>query len=251
MLRAEHLYLSVPGKVLCRDLNLTLEPGQCWGILGRNGAGKTTLLHALAGLRRPERGSITLDDQPLDRLPGKELARNIGALLQEEASPFWATVLEYVLLGRFPHSGGLAPGAEDATAARRALAALDIAELAGRELATLSGGERQRARIAQLLAQSPQIYCLDEPLQHLDLAHQLAVMDLFRRLVREGATVAMVLHEPLWASRFCDHVLLLYEGGDTIGGASSKLLTQENLERLYGCRLEKITTEHGNGFIPA
>ena len=195
-------------------------------------------------------GAVFFRDTPLERFPGRALARSIGVLLQDEAQTFWGTVLEYVLLGRFPHAGSFAARAEDREAARQALVLTGMAELSERPLATLSGGERQRVRIATLLAQAPQIYFLDEPLQHLDLPHQLAAMKLFRQLAQTGHGVVMVLHEPLWASRFCDRALLLYDDGRAAGGAASALLTKNNLEDLYQCRLEELTTAHGNCYVP-
>jgi iron complex transport system ATP-binding protein len=243
--------LEVPGRVLCRDLTVTLRPGECWGILGRNGSGKTTLLHALSGLRPPRGGQVALDGAPLARYSRRELARRIGVLLQEEGADFWGTVREYVELGRFPHQGGRGAGTEDGLAVAEALRQVGLAEAGGRRLNTLSGGERQRARIAMLLAQAPQIYCLDEPLQHLDLPHQLETMNLLRRLaVEQGKTVVMAMHETLWAARFCDHVLLLYDEREAASGDAAQLLTLANLQRLYRCALRECRTEGGVYYVP-
>ncbi len=251
-LRADRLNLSVPGKILCRDLTLTVRPGECWGILGRNGSGKTTLLHALAGLSTPERGVVTWAGQPLADYPRRELARRIGVLPQDEGGEFRGTVRDYALLGRYPHSAGFASAADDEEAALAALRRVGMAGLAGRALNTLSGGERQRVRIAMLLAQAPQLYCLDEPLQHLDLGHQAEVLRLLRKLAaEEGKAVLMVLHETLWAGRFCDHALLLYDNGAIVAGAAAELLTGENLERLYQCGLQEVPTADGRCWIPA
>lgn len=239
MLRAENLTLRVPGKTLCRDLSLTILPGECWAILGCNGSGKTTLLHVLGGLAEPAAGRVSLDGLALTDAPRRELARRIGVLLQDEAAGYWGTVADYVLLGRFPHVCGAA-GAEDNRLADEALQRVDMADCAARRLATLSGGERQRCRIAQLLAQAPRLYCLDEPLQHLDLRHQAQTMALLRDLAQaaqQAAAVVMVLHEPWWAARYCSHALLLFEDGAAVGGESGAVLTRENLEKLYGCPL--------------
>jgi iron complex transport system ATP-binding protein len=251
MLRAENLRLVVPGRTLCRDLNVALQPGECWGILGRNGSGKTTLLHALSGLTRPGGGTVSLDGRPILDYPRRNLALRLGVLLQAEDHGFWGTVLEYVLLGRFPHRHGLGLHPEDEAAAQAALHQVGMADMAGRLVATLSGGERQRVRIAMLLAQAPGIYCLDEPLQHLDLRHQAETVRLLRGLAREGgATVLMVLHETLWAGRFCDRVLMLYDDGEVQSGPAADLLTRSNLERLYGCALRELRTEHGPYYVP-
>ena len=252
MLRVQKLNLSVPGKTLCRDLDIVIKPGECWAILGRNGSGKTTLLHALSGLRVPESGGVSWAGKPLADYPRRDLARQIGVLPQDEGHEFWGTVLEYVLLGRYPYSRGFGMSGEDEEAAASALRQVGMADMAGRTLITLSGGERQRVRIAMLLAQAPQLYCLDEPLQHLDLGHQAEALRLFRRLAAEqGKAVLMVLHETLWAGRFCDHALLLYDNGEIASGSASELLTGENLERLYQCGLRELPTEDGRCWVPA
>ena len=237
MLRAENLTLAVPGKTLCHDLSFTVRAGECWAILGCNGSGKTTLLHVLNGLAEPASGKVVLDDVPLADIPRFELARSVGVCLQDEAAGYWGTVAEYVLLGRFPHSGG-ASNDEDSQLAQAALQRVNMAAYAPRRFATLSGGERQRVRIAQLLAQAPRLYCFDEPLQHLDLRHQAEAMALFRDLASTAQqAVAMVLHEPWWAARYCSHALLLFEDGTALGGENGIVLTRDNLEKLYGCPL--------------
>jgi iron complex transport system ATP-binding protein len=180
LLQVDNLTLAVPGKTLCQALSFDIRPGECWAILGGNGSGKTTLLHALSGLGEREGGRILWQGRPLAEFARRELARGIGLLPQGEAPEYWGTVDEYVRLGRFPHD------CEDETASRDALQRCGMQEFSGRRLGTLSGGERQRVRIAQLLAQAPRLYCLDEPLQHLDLRHQGSVMALLRGWPRAG-----------------------------------------------------------------
>jgi iron complex transport system ATP-binding protein len=251
LLSTENLHLEVPGKVLCQDLTLNLEAGQCWAILGKNGSGKTTLLHALSGLGKPAAGRVRLDGGDLSEIPRRRLAQRIGALLQEETTAFSGTALDYVLLGRFPHSATLTPDISDIAAARRALQLVGMAQAERQTLSTLSGGERQRVRIALLLAQAPDIYFLDEPLQHLDLPHQLAAMQIFRQLAHDaGKTVVMVLHDIFWASRFCDHSLLIHDSGKIACGTTPHMITQNSMENLYQCRFQAIETSDGNYFLP-
>lgn len=240
-LAAVDLALGFPGRVLCRGMQLELRPGECWAVLGNNGSGKTTLLHALAGLRPPLAGRVLLDGIELPRVGHANRARKVGLLLQEEAAAFWGTLLDYVLLGRYPHRRWmLGADAEDEALARAAIERVDLAGRETRMLSTLSGGERQRARIALILAQDPDIYLLDEPLQHLDLRHQLESLALLRDLAQQrGKAVVMVLHEPARARRFCDRALLLFEDGGSRAGPAGELLARELLERLYGCPVEE------------
>jgi iron complex transport system ATP-binding protein len=252
MLRCENLTLGVPGRVLCRDLNFGLEAGQLWAVLGRNGCGKTTLVHALAGLQGHAGGRVALNGVALGSLGQRQRAREIGLLLQQENTEFWGTVFEYVLLGRFPHARSwFGWQSADEASARAALEEVELAAFAQRRFATLSGGERQRARIAQLLAQDARTILLDEPLQHLDLKHQARALGLFRRLAREAArAVAMVLHDAVWPGRFCSHALLIHDDGNALAGPAEEVLTRENLERLYGCRLVEFGQGEGRSFIP-
>jgi iron complex transport system ATP-binding protein len=251
-LSCENLTLQVAGRILCPAITFAIEPGQLWAVLGSNGSGKTTLVHTLAGLQHHVSGAVRLDGAALASRTSRQRAREIGVLLQQEDGEFWGSVLEYVLLGRFAHarswSGWLR---EDEDRALAALQAVELTAFAARRLVTLSGGERQRARIAQLLAQAPRIFLLDEPLQHLDLKHQARTLALFRDLAcRDARAVAMVLHDALWPGRFCTHALLIHDDGNALGGPAPEVLTRGNLERLYGCRLEELAYEEGRYFVP-
>jgi iron complex transport system ATP-binding protein len=252
VLRCEDLVLAVPGRVLARGLAFEARRGELWAVLGANGSGKTTLVHALAGLSPAAGGRVLVDGAPLEARGGRERARLVGVLLQHEEAAFYGTALEYALLGRFPHAPVLAGWrAEDEQAARAALAALGLEPVAARAVATLSGGERQRVRLAQLVAQDPELLLLDEPLQHLDLRHQRAVLELLRALARERARcVVAVLHDALWAARFCSHALLVYEGGEIEHGPAGQVLTRGRLERLYGCPLREVDGGGQPAFVP-
>ena len=240
-LSTENLTLAHPGKTLLRDLSLAFAPGECWAVLGPNGSGKSTLLHALAGVRAAQGGVIKLDNTGLANMSRRELAQRIGLLLQEESNGFHGSVGEYVELGLFSQGTWLSGNTHAASKAHAAMSRMQIALQADRPWQQLSGGERQRARLAQLLAQAPDIFLLDEPLLHLDLRHQLGVLQCFRALAKEnGKTVIMVLHDSLWASRFCDRALMLYDDGTCRFGAADALITKTNLAQLYSCPMDSF-----------
>ncbi|MDB5810526.1 MAG: putative siderophore transport system ATP-binding protein YusV [Betaproteobacteria bacterium] len=249
-LRADNLTLTAGERVLCRDLSFEIAPGELWGVLGCNGSGKTTLLHGLAGLA-PYSGAILLGDRPLPDYSRRELGCRLGILLQREDQDFWGSVRDYVMLGRYPHAQSwLGWGADDEAAGERALAAFDLAALADRAYASLSGGERQRARLAQLWAQSPPLMLLDEPLQHLDLRHQLQTLEHLRAATRQGgAGAAVVLHDLTFARR-CDRILLLYGDGRHASGEAAELLQPALLAELYGCRIDACGDGENAHFIP-
>ena len=223
---ARQLVLQAGPRTLVDGLDLALEPGEVLGILGANGAGKSTLLAVLAGLALPGRGEVALDGQPLATLLPLTRAQQIGLLPQGDEGGFLGCVADFVALGHYPFGGplDLAPH----------LATWELAELARRPLATLSGGERQRARLAQLAAQRPAIALLDEPLTHLDPAHQARLLAWARAEADAGRSVALTLHDPNWAACHCDRLLFLYGDGRWKLGTPAGLLTPDSLEALYG-----------------
>jgi iron complex transport system ATP-binding protein len=250
-LRAEKLTLSAGERILCRDLDLSIAPGELWIVLGRNGSGKTTLLHALAGLARAQAGRIALAGKPIAAYSRRELGRTLGILLQRENEDFWGTLADYVLLGRYPHARAwIGWDAADEAALARSLAAFELEPLAAQPFSTLSGGERQRARLAQLWAQDPVLLLLDEPLQHLDLRHQLQALQLVRQATRNtGKAACLVLHDLTFAGR-CDRVLMLYGDGRYTSGTAAELLQPAQLEDLYGCRVRAFGDGPDAHFIP-
>ncbi len=242
LLACRGLTVEIAGRRVCEALDLQLDAGQCWGMLGCNGAGKTTLLHTLAGLRAAQDGEILLADRPLTAWPDRERARHLGLLLQDNREVFPGTVLETVLIGRHPHLQRWEwEGEADLAKARSALAAVDLAGFEARDVATLSGGEYQRLQIATLLAQAPRVMLLDEPVNHLDLKHQAAILTRLTDMARQaGHALLMVLHDVNLAARYCDHLLLIYGNGETRQGGRDAVLDKPALERLYGCALREI-----------
>jgi iron complex transport system ATP-binding protein len=250
MLEVRGLELALAGRKLVSGLSARFKPGEIWAILGKNGAGKTTLLHTLAGLRAPDGGEVWLDGRSLAGFSRRELARRRALLLQEEPENFFGTVFEWVRLARYPHAGPF-PGAGEEARVRAALAEVGVAGLAARRLDTLSGGERQRVRLAMVLAQEAPVMLLDEPLRHLDLCAQFALLTRFSALARrQRRLLLMVLHDVYWASRFCDRTLLLFGDGRTEQGESTAVLNRDNIEALYGCPLEGVEGAGGRLFLP-
>jgi len=249
---ARGLAVAVAGRTVARDLDLDIGAGERLAILGRNGAGKTTLLHTLAGLREPAAGRIELCGAELTQTPPRRVAQLRGVLLQQQVDAFPSSVLETALIGRHPWLERWAwESAADARIARAALAAVDLAGFAARDVHTLSGGERQRLAIATLLTQQPRLALLDEPLSHLDLNHQIAVLALLSRTAAEaGTALVMVMHDPGLAARYCDRALLVHGDGRIESGTAAAMLTAERLSTLYQHPLRMIETEGQRCFLP-
>lgn len=241
-LQISALELQLGDKLLCRDLNLTIEPGESWGLLGRNGAGKTTLLHSILGIQKPLAGSIKIGERNCRDIARRELATRVGMLFQEGVGSLPATVLETVMLGRHPHASSLLSDSDaDIAAARHAMAAFDLTDLAERQVETLSGGEQQRLALAMLIAQQPDLYLLDEPNNHLDVAFQVRLLSAFDSIVRgEGASLLMATHDINLAARFCENIVLLLDGGNHLVGPRDEILTETNLSDAYHCRIRRL-----------
>jgi iron complex transport system ATP-binding protein len=250
LLAAQALTVTIAGIRVCEELDLSVARGECWAILGRNGAGKTTLLHTLAGLRPPAAGNVYIDGRPLSAMTARELARVRGLLPQDDHDAFAATVRETVLIGRHPHlSRWQWEGPADFSIASAALATVDITDAEARDVRTLSGGERRRVALATLLAQQPQLFLLDEPASHLDLSHQLALLETLTALAREQyKSLIMVLHDVNLALRYCDHALLL-DRGSALAGRADELLTADRLSRLYGVTLKTFRDQGRRIFV--
>ncbi len=252
LLQTQQLQVTIAGKTICQALDLNIERGQCWGILGSNGAGKTTLLHTLAGLRPAASGTVLLDGKSLDTLARRAVAQRIGVLFQDAHDAFPDTVLNTVLIGRHPHLKAWGfESAEDIALAQNALAATGLQGMALRLISTLSGGERRRVALATVLVQDPALYLLDEPVNHLDLHQQIAALELLKLRVRaEGKAVMMSVHDVNLAARYCDHVLLLFGDGTLTQGLTSEVLNQAGLGRLYRHPIVSIAGPQGPAFLP-
>lgn len=226
-LTASQLTLQAGACTLVASLDLTLQPGEVLGILGANGAGKSTLLTVLAGLTRPDAGDVRLGDHALINLAPRVRAQHIGLLPQSDEAGFFGTVTDFVALGHFPHDTIM----QDLDAQ---LATWELTTLANRSMNTLSGGERQRARLAQLSVQNPQVYLLDEPLTHLDPAHQARLLAWARTQADANKSIIFTLHDPNWAAWHCDRLLFLFGDGRWQSGPPESMLEPHSLEALYG-----------------
>ncbi len=251
-LETRHLTLRIGKRQLLRDLSVAFEAGQNWAILGANGSGKTTLLQTLAGLRHADGGDVLLDGQTIRSIPRRVRAQTLGMLFQDTPDSFPATVCETVLSGRHPHLGfWQTESAADHQVAHAALAAVELTEFAGRSVATLSGGERRRVEVATLLAQDVPLCRLDEPVNHLDPRHQIALLRrIGERTQRAGHLNLIVLHDVNLALRFCSHGLLLLEDGSTRHGRLADILDVSILESVYGCAMREIRSDAGRLFFP-
>ena len=252
LLETAGLTVRIAGEVVCAGLDLTIMPGESWALMGRNGVGKTTLLQHLGGLRQDHDGSLRLGGDSIGSLTPRTRARRVALLLQHSSRGFGASVLQTVLTGRHPHLAPLAwEGSTDLAIAQRSLADMGLARLADRSLDTLSGGELRRVEVARLLTQHCRVSLLDEPLNHLDLAHQASCLRvLAARCVTPERAMMMVVHDLNVAYHACSHWLILEGAGCWHAGSRESLSDPALLSRAYGHAIDRIQTASGALFLP-
>jgi iron complex transport system ATP-binding protein len=286
-LRAQHLTLRAGRRTLVEDFTHTFYPGEIWCIAGPNGAGKTTLIATLAGLSRPAAGHVEIDGVRADDWSPARLAQRRALMPQSVHDAFSASVLDVVLLNRFPHLTGWGwERADDRAAAQAALALLGLADFARRDVLSLSGGERQRVALAAVLCQDAPLLLLDEPLAHLDLHHQIDCLEALAQWTQakrdakgdevgnemhsemhseqhdtkrvenrneHGAATRTILfscHDLNLARRFATHALLLDGRGAIDAGPARDVLTPERASRAFGYPLTLIRDGDHEALVP-
>lgn len=236
MLEISGLTCGYEGGFLLKDVSVEVARGTMVGVIGPNGSGKTTLLRAITRVIAPIKGAVKVDGVDTRNMNAKALARRLAVVSRPGEDDARITVEEYVLLGRIPHRKGLGLFEDrgDIQMARRAMILTDVPALKERFMNDLSSGERQLASIARAIAQEPRLLLLDEPTSHLDIAHQIKILDLIRRLNREtGLSVLIVLHDLNLAAQYCDRLLLFDNGLLHKEGAPEEVLTYETIESVY------------------
>ncbi|MCF2718077.1 ABC transporter ATP-binding protein [Paenibacillus sp. UKAQ_18] len=234
-----------------KNISWSVDEGTWWGIIGPNGSGKSTLLHLLSGVDQPTSGNVHIYGKKVGSYSRKELSRLIAVLQQEGLPPVGYTVREVVEMGRFPHQDwlGREKGVDVEAITDRVLERLGLATLADRALDRLSGGQRQRVALAKVMVQEPRILLLDEPTTYLDLRYQLEFMELLADWRQEtGVTIIAVLHDLNLTAQFCEDLLVLKDGMVEGLGASSKLLTEDRIRRVYG--VEPVMLPHPDSGVP-
>jgi len=251
-LTTKNLTLSIAQKLICEKLDISFNPGEFWGIMGVNGVGKTTLLQTLIGLRNANHGAITLNQKGIQDYKRIILAKHMGLMLQEYEYNFPCTVMEATLIGRHPFIHNWQwEDKQDRQLAQEALKTVGLLDLSERSINTLSGGEKRRLNLATLLTQNPDYYLLDEPVNHLDIKAQLEILSLLQQQFSENKQCGiMVIHDPNMAYRFCDHILLLFNDGQWLSGATAEILTSDNLSQLYDCPIHQLNDGDHTLFIP-
>lgn len=246
-IRMRHSTFSYGEKEIFHDLDLDLNEGDIFCLLGPNGCGKTTLLRCISGLFKLNAGSVLLDGRDVATMSETERARSLAFVFQEHNVHFPYTVSEIVQMGRTPHLDFLAmPSRRDVEVADSALERVGISRLRDQRYTEISGGERQLVLIARALAQETSVLVLDEPTSHLDFGNQMLILETIKRLaVEKNLTIAMATHFPDHALLASSKAALMKEGQFMAVGSPAEVITEETMKELYGVRVKVISVDDG------
>ena len=224
-----------PDRFVLNDISFDVDKGSFTGIIGPNGSGKTTLFRGISGELHSLSGKISLKGKNIQKMNLREKAQNIAVVTQHiEAGNM--TVEEYVLMGRLPYRKNFQffETREDMEIAEKYVKMTGISHLRENNMNSLSGGEQQLAGIARALTQEPELLLLDEPTSHLDITHQVQILNLIRRLSETlGLTVLMIIHDLNLAGEYCDSLVMMQNGSVRKKGTPHEVLNYEDIEAVY------------------
>lgn len=239
-IQLEHVSFSYADRLVIKDVELSVKKSELVGLIGPNGSGKTTLIKLINGVLHPSEGEIRLDGLKLRQLKRRTIAQRVAVVPQQFNIPFAFKVCEIVMLGRTPFLNILSNGSKrEYSIVNQALEAVDIKPLERRFFNELSGGERQKVLLAMALAQQPELLLLDEPTAHLDISHQVEILQLVSRLNKDqGTTVIAAVHELNLASFYFQRLILLREGRIFADGSPREVLTPQIIEEVFSARVQ-------------
>lgn len=226
-------------------VDLEIPAGGMTALIGPNGAGKSTLLTIIGRLLEKDAGTVAIGGRDISSIKGKDLAKELSILRQENNFVTKLTVRQLVGFGRFPYSKGRLTS-EDEEIISRYIDFLGLTGLEGRYLDQLSGGQRQRAYVAMVLAQETEYVLLDEPLNNLDISHSVEMMRHLHEAARDlGRTIIVVLHDINFAARYADHICAVKEGKVVAFGTPGQVIRSELLTEIFDTDIDVVETSRG------
>lgn len=240
----EDLGVSYGDTCIWKNINLTLsEPGLV-SILGPNGVGKSTLMYTINKILEPTAGRVLIDGEDVEEMPFKDIAKKVAYVPQSSGETFAMTVMDTVLMGRYPHSGYTVTK-EDLEIAADCLMKVHMGDYAMSMFNELSAGQHQRVMVARGLAQEPELLMLDEPTSNLDIYHQISTMRLLRDIAhRRGIIVLVICHDLNVASRFSDRMIMFSQGRIYADGTPEQVITPETIHNVYRVNADVTTVQN-------
>lgn len=242
-IEAQDLGVSYGDNLIWEHINLTIDQPGLISILGPNGVGKSTFMYTINKILEPTSGRVLLDGKDVMELSYKDIAKKVAYVPQTSGETFAMTVMDTVLMGRYPHSGYTVTQ-EDLEIAADSLQKMHMGQFAMRNFNELSAGQHQRVMIARGLAQMPDLLMLDEPTSNLDIYHQLYTMKLLHDLAHErNMTVLVICHDLNVAAKFSDRVIMFCKGRVHSDGPVEEILTAETIRDVYGVTSDIIEVD--------
>lgn len=236
MIEIKNLSVKNRDKKLLYDLNLTINKGEFWAILGKNGTGKTTLIKTLAGFLGYSKGSIQINNQEISAYSILSKAQHVSYLPQSLESSLNCSIEKSISYGRYPWHTNIHGALNDEAIIDKAISDMDLQAIKHKSIQQISGGELRKVEIATVLAQDSEIMMLDEPLNHLDLSFRFKLMELLKQL-STNKTILMVTHDIQYVPEYCTHALMLIEESQPIFGKISDIMTTKNINKMLGLSL--------------
>lgn len=232
-LKVENLSYKICEDTILDNINLEINNSDFVGLIGPNGCGKSTLLKNIYRVYKPDKGSIFIDGNNINKLNSKTVAKEMSVMIQENNIEFDINVIDMVLLGRYAYKKLLENNSdEDLAIARNSLREVGLYdEYENRSFFSLSGGEKQRVLIARALTQKSQLIILDEPTNHLDIGYQFQIMDILKK---QKITVFSSIHDLNIAAFYCDKIFAMDNGKIIDFGKPEKVITKALVKKLFG-----------------
>lgn len=251
-IKIDKLKLGYENKIIIDELSTCVEKGIITTIIGPNGAGKSTLLKSFGKLLKAKSGNVYLMSKNLSKLSQKEVAKHVAILLQHNVCPNDLTVEKLIHIGRIPHKKWYeATNSKDIDIVNQSMIDADIISMKDKKISQLSGGERQRVWLAMALAQETDILLLDEPTTYLDIAYQIDMLEIIKKInIRKGITIIMVLHDLNQAFKYSDELLLIKNGKIIDKGRPQNIVSIEMLRNIYNIDASIIEVDGSPYIIP-
>lgn len=245
VLEAKEINFAYEKNYIIENLSTKIEKGKFISIIGPNGSGKTTLLKLFLNILNRKSGKIFLKNRDIRKYKRRDIAKNISYVPQKSDMNFDFNVEEIVSMGRAPYIHSLASETEkDRKIIKNSMLKTDVYDLKNRSIQNLSGGEFQRVIIARAITQDTEIMLLDEPISHLDIHHQIEILDTLKNLNKnENITIVLILHDINMAIRYSDKIILMDKGKIMSQGIPDKVVTEENLYNIYKMNFEILISE--------
>lgn len=248
ILTVKDVSYAVDHRKLIDRISLEIPAGSFVGVIGPNGSGKSTLLKTVYRAYKASTGAVYLNGEEMSRMSGREIARQMAVVAQENQVDFDFSVMEIMMIGRYSNRSFLERSdSADMRICEAALEELGMLEFKDRSFLSLSGGEKQKVMIASAFSREPALIVMDEPTNHLDVGYQFLILDLLKK--RRDVTVFSSIHDMNMAMQYCDHIIALKNGEVYCSGTSQTVLTPENLRELFHVRAELVQQPNGLPYI--